>query len=101
MDIRLKGILDLLDKLNSKTDIVTKEDIDEQYGNLEDYRNLTNELDILLNSFNTVSVDDGDRVEEMLLELHRIITTFEWHFSEISDLNIKILKEYKDIINKN
>ncbi|SIT12305.1 hypothetical protein SAMN05421787_11863 [Virgibacillus pantothenticus] len=35
----------------------------------------------------------------MLFEIHRILTTFEWHFSEISDLNTKIIKEYKDKVN--
>lgn len=93
------GILDILNKLNSKINIVTKEDLDEQYENLEDFRKLTSDLDVLLNNFNSVSNDDVDKVEEMLFELHRILTTFEWHFSEISDLNTKILKVYKDNIN--
>lgn len=67
--------------------------------NLEDFRNLNSDLDILVNNFSSVNKDDGDKVEGMLFELHRIITTFEWHFSEISDLNTKFLKEYKDKIN--
>ncbi|WP_026678527.1 hypothetical protein [Fictibacillus gelatini] len=99
MDKMLMGILDILNKLNSKINIVTKEDLDEQYENLEDFRKLTSDLDVLLNNFNSVSNDDVDKVEEMLFELHRILTTFEWHFSEISDLNTKILKVYKDNIN--
>lgn len=100
MDSRLKEVLRILEKLNSKTDIVTKDNIYEQRDNLEDFGILTSELDKLLNSFNAVTLDDVDKVEEMLFELHRIITTFEWHFSEISDLNTKILKVYKDKINK-
>lgn len=99
MDKKLEGILDILDKLNSSINIVDKEDLDEQYENLEDFRGLTVDLDILLNNFSSVNKDDGDKVEELLFELHRIITTFEWHFSEISDLNTKILKVYKDKIN--
>lgn len=99
MEYKLREILSILEKLNSKTDIVTKDDIDEQYDNLEDLKVLSSELDKVLGGFNTVNLNDGKKVEEMLFEFHRIITTFEWHFSEISDLNTKILKEYKDKFN--
>lgn len=98
MDKKLEGILDILDKLNSNINIANKEDLDEQYENLEDFRILTRDLDTLLNNFSSVDKNDGDEVEKMLFELHRIITTFEWHFSEISDLNTTILKVYKDKI---
>ncbi|WP_422660508.1 hypothetical protein ACK8P5_08505 [Paenibacillus sp. EC2-1] len=98
MDKKLEGILDILGKLNLSINIVNKEDLDEQYGNLEDFRTLTRDLDILLNNFNSVDKNDGDEVEKMLFEIHRIITTFEWHLSEISDLNTTILKVYKDKI---
>jgi oligoendopeptidase F len=99
MDKKLKGILDILDQLNSKINIVSKEDLNEQYENLEEFRELTSELDIILNNFDSLDQNDGDEIEKMLFELHRILTTFEWHFSEISDLNTKILKVYKDKIN--
>lgn len=99
MDKKLEGILDILDKLNSSINIVNKEDLDEQYENLEDFRMLTRDLDIILNNFGSLDKNDGDEIEKMLFEFHRIITTFEWHFSEISDLNTKILKVYKDKIN--
>lgn len=98
MDKKLERILDILDKLNSYINVVTKEDLAEQYKNLENFRILTRDLDILLNNFSLVDKNDGDEVEKMLFELHRIITTFEWHFSEISDLNTKILTVYKDKI---
>jgi hypothetical protein len=98
MDKKLERILDILDKLNSYINVVTKEVLAEQYKNLEDFRILTRDLDILLNNFSLVDKNDGDEVEKMLFELHRIITTFEWHFSEISDLNTKILTVYKDKI---
>lgn len=99
MDKKLERILDILDKLNSYINVVTKEDLAEQYKNLENFRILTRDLDILLNNFSLVDKNDGDEVEKMLFELHRILTTFEWHFSEISDLNTTILKVYKDKIN--
>ncbi|MGP1910125.1 hypothetical protein ACTSEZ_18295 [Metabacillus sp. JX24] len=99
MDKKLQGILDILDKLNSSSNIVKKEDLEEQYENLEDFRMLTNDLDSLLKNFGSMDINNGDEVERILFELHRIITTFEWHFSEISDLNTTILKVYKNKIN--
>ncbi|MCM3164506.1 MULTISPECIES: hypothetical protein [Metabacillus] len=99
MDKKLEGILDILVKLNSSINVVNTEDLDEQYENLEDFRILARDLDIILNNFDSLDKNDGDEIEKMLFELHRIITTFEWHFSEISDLNTTILKVYKDKIN--
>ena len=99
MDKKLEGILDILVKLNSSINVVNTEDLDEQYENLEDFRILTRDLDIILNNFDSLDKNDGDEIEKMLFDLHRIITTFEWHFSEISDLNTTILKVYKDKIN--
>ncbi|RRJ61889.1 hypothetical protein EHV15_02025 [Paenibacillus oralis] len=98
MEKRLREVLNILEKLNSNTDIVTKEDIDEQHENMDDFGDLTDELDQLLSSFNTVNLNDGNKVEELLFEIHRIMTTFEWNFSEISELNRKLLKGYKDKI---
>ncbi len=99
MNKKLEGILDILVKLNSSINIINKEDIDEQYKNLEDFRMLNRDLDIILNNFDSLDKNDGDEIEKMLFELHRILTTFEWHFSKISDLNTAILKVYKDKIN--
>ena len=99
MDKKLEGILDILDNLNSSINVVDKEDLDEQYDNLEDFRMLTRDLDSILNNFGSLDKNNGDEIEKMLFELHRIITTFEWHFSEINDLNTTILKVYKDKIN--
>lgn len=98
MDKKIEGILDILGKLNSSINVVDKEELDEQYENLEDFRVLTRDLDIILNNFGSLDKNEGDEVEKMLFELHRILTTFEWHFSEISDLNTTILKDYKDKI---
>lgn len=96
---RLKSILDLIRELNFTSGIVPESDINEQYSNLEDFKKLTSELDLLLSNLTLISKNDGDEVEQKLFEIHRILTTFEWHFSEISDLNTKILKEYKNKIN--
>lgn len=96
MDKNLEGILDILDKLNSSINIVNKEDLDEHYENLKDLRVLTRDLDVILNNFGSLNTNDSDEIEKMLFELHRILTTYEWHFSEISDLNTTILKVYKE-----
>lgn len=99
MDKKLEGILNILEALNFKTKIVNEMDFEEQYDNLQDFKELNKDLNIILNKFNTVNLIDVDEAEGLLFEIHRIITTCEWHFSEISDLNAKILKQYKDKIN--
>lgn len=96
---RLKKILELIQQLNSATNIISKDELNEQYDNLEDFKSLTNELDALLKNITKINTSNGDEVEQKLFEIHRILTTYEWHFSEISELNTKLLKKYKDKIN--
>ncbi|WP_077303261.1 hypothetical protein [Virgibacillus pantothenticus] len=96
---KLKKLLEILEILNSRINIVENNEIVEQFDNLKDIKELSSELDEILINFNNLNLGDGDEVEEMLFEIHRILTTFEWHFSEISDLNTKIIKEYKDKVN--
>ncbi|MEI5908943.1 hypothetical protein WAK64_17995 [Bacillus spongiae] len=96
MENKLREVLSILEKLNSKTNIVTTDDIDDQYDNLEDLKVLSSELDKVLSGFKTVNLNDSTKVKELLFEFHRILNTFEWHFSEISDLNMKIIQKYKD-----
>jgi len=96
MDKELKEILNKLKMLNSNNHIIKQEDFDEQYDNLEDFKILTDDLNSVLNNFELVNKNNGDEVNKVLAELHRIITTFEWHFSEISDLNMKIFEVYKE-----
>lgn len=98
---KLRKVLEILEILNSRTNIVENDDIVEQFDNLKDFKELSSELDEILINFNNLNLGDGDEVEETLFEIHRILTTFEWHFSEISDLNTKIIKEYKDKVNNN
>lgn len=101
MDNKIEKLLKILYQLNLEVDIVEKSDFDEQYENVEDFKNLTNTLDAVLNSFNYLNKNDANKVEEMLFEFHRILTTYEWHFAEISNLNTKILKMYKEkLINR-
>ncbi|MDX8045185.1 hypothetical protein SH601_04215 [Gracilibacillus sp. S3-1-1] len=53
-------------------------------------------MDQILRRWESIDKDDGEEVDNILFEFHRILTAYEWHFSEISDLNIKVLKFYKD-----
>ncbi|KYC60687.1 hypothetical protein [Heyndrickxia coagulans] len=94
----LVELLHILENVNSNVDILTREDFNEQYVNLKDFQVLIKELEEVINDFEKVDPNDGNKVEQYLLEFHRILTTFEWHFSELSDINTKILKKYKDKI---
>lgn len=100
MEKKMHAILDVLKELNSKTDIVIQEEIDEQSDNIEDFKVLSNQLDGIVSDSKRINFNNGEEVEEVLAEFHRILTTFEWHFSEMSDLNMKIYKEYKDKISR-
>lgn len=95
MDEGLEKILDTLNKLNSDVNILSEENLNEQYENIDDFRLLIRELKGLFNDFDSLDLNDGDKIELMLFEFHRILTTFEWHFSEISDLNMKFLKGFR------
>lgn len=96
MDKKLEGILDILQVLNSNSNSVEQEELKEQYDNLEDFRELSGELDRILSEWGALDRSNPHEIEDLLFELHRILTTLEWHFSEISELNTTILKTYKD-----
>ncbi|MDG5471411.1 hypothetical protein P6709_06605 [Jeotgalibacillus sp. ET6] len=89
--------MDILIKLNSNTNILNENEFIEQQ-NLDDFKKLTKDLDQVLINFGSLDAYDGNEIEKMLFEIHRIITTLEWHFSEINTLNISILKDYKNKI---
>lgn len=91
-----KKMLSFLEKVNTETNIVSKNDLDEQYKNLNDLKDLINEFELLLNSLSTIDISKKDKVDEILGEFHRILTTFEWHVSELSELNIEIYKNFED-----
>ncbi len=98
MDKKLEGILNILQVLNSNSNSVEQEELKEQYNNLEDFRERSVELDRILSDWDWGALDRSNphEIEDLLFELHRILTTLEWHFSEISELNTTILKTYKD-----
>lgn len=57
-DNRLEKILDTLNKLNSDVHILSVEDLNEQYENMDDFRLLTVELEGLLNNFDALGEND-------------------------------------------
>jgi predicted nuclease with TOPRIM domain len=99
MKNRLENILDIIRELNTQTNIVKKSELDEQYENLKDLEELTVELDDLVSQYKSSKAKNADEVESVLFEIHRILTTLEWHISEISDINTKLLKNYKNTKN--
>lgn len=66
MDKGLEKMLDTLNKLNSDVNILSEEDLNEQYENIDDFRLLTRELEGLLNDFDSLDENNGDKIEVML-----------------------------------
>lgn len=50
-------------------------------------------MDKLLKKSKHTDPNNAQDVDKLLLEIHKIMTSLEWHISEISDLNIKLLKK--------
>ncbi|KYD00520.1 hypothetical protein [Bacillus atrophaeus] len=99
---KLKKVLTYLENLNDHVggEIISSEEIKEQHENLEDFAKLLQSLDNLLEESQTLDYKNTDGVDNSLMEIHRIMTSFEWHFSEIDDLNVKLFKTYKDSLSK-
>ncbi|MCY8522359.1 hypothetical protein [Bacillus atrophaeus] len=99
---KLKKVLTHLENLNDLVggEIISSEEIKEQHENLEDFAKLLQSLDNLLEESQTLDYKNPDSVDNNLMEIHRLMTSFEWHFSEIDDLNVKLFKTYKDSLSK-
>ncbi|MCY7946885.1 hypothetical protein P8891_21280 [Bacillus atrophaeus] len=99
---KLKKVLTHLENLNDLVGgkIISSEEIKEQHENLEDLAKLLQSLDNLLEENQTLDYKNPDAVDNNLMEIHRLMTSFEWHFSEIDDLNVKLFKTYKDSLSK-
>lgn len=87
----------MIQRINSNNSrVIDDAEINEQLENANDFGKLVHELNVLLARLNTSSNRGWDEIETDLFELHRILTTFEWHFSELTDLNMKLLKGHKN-----
>lgn len=97
-----KRVLKSLQKINSncQNPIVLASEFDEQFENLEDLEKLFKDFSKVLDGFKSLDVNRLEEVDKYFAEVHRILTTFEWHVSEVSDVNTKIFKEYSNRISK-
>lgn len=62
-------------------------------NNLNDLSVLLTDMDKLLKKSKHIDLNNVQDVDRLLFEIHRMMTSLEWHISEISDLNIKWLKK--------
>lgn len=66
--------------------------LDEQKKNLDDLRNLINQYEKDMSAFNSYEAIDSNETLDKLMEIHKFITDFEWHISEISELKDEVIK---------
>ncbi|MCY9028097.1 MULTISPECIES: hypothetical protein [Bacillus subtilis group] len=95
---KLKTILTHLENLNNHVggEIISTEELKEQHENLHDFEKLIESLDKLLEESKTVDYNNPDSIDNNLMNIHKLMTSFEWHFSEIDDLTVTLFKNYKD-----
>lgn len=62
-------------------------------NNLNDLSVLLTDMDKLLKKSKHIDLNNVQDVDKLLFEIHKMMTSLEWHISEISDLNIKSLKK--------
>ncbi|WP_113671903.1 hypothetical protein [Vallitalea guaymasensis] len=66
--------------------------LNEQKENLEDFRNLINQYEKDMLDFNSFESIGSDETLDKLMKIHKFITDFEWHISEISELKDEVIK---------
>jgi hypothetical protein len=91
----LIAFLKTLENINSKHSLVSKDDVMEQYQNVMDLKDVIADFEIVLGSLKNNDLKNLSELEMDLFEVHRLLTTMEWHFSELSELNKKIIKSIK------
>ncbi|MFJ5794556.1 hypothetical protein ABKQ09_03655 [Bacillus atrophaeus] len=92
---QLREIVNLLEKINNngQTNILPVEEFKEQQDNLNDLSVLLTDMDKLLKKSKHIDLNNVQDVDKLLFEIHKMMTSLEWYISEISDLNIKLLKK--------
>lgn len=88
-------ILDYLEGVVSENQLSDKytEMLDEQIQNLEDFKNVMNQYEKDTLTFNSYEAIGSDETLSKLMIIHKFLTDFEWHISEISDFKDEIIKE--------
>ncbi|MFJ7976770.1 hypothetical protein ACIQZI_13905 [Peribacillus sp. NPDC096379] len=95
MDDKLLELLYLLKNINSENNLISNEDIEEQFQNLIDFKDVITDFETVLSLIKEKDLKNLTELEINLFEVHRVLTTLEWHLSEISELNTKIIKRIK------
>lgn len=95
LDEKLLALLHLLKNINSENNLISNGDIEEQYQNLIDFKDVITDFETVLDLMKEKDLKNLTELETDLFEVHRVITTLEWHLSEISELNMKIIKRIK------
>ncbi|KAF1677300.1 MULTISPECIES: hypothetical protein [Bacillus] len=92
---QLREIVNLLEKINNhcQTNTISVEQSKEQQDNLNDLSAIINDMDKLLQKSKRIDLNNVQDADLLLFEIHKMTTSLEWHISEISDLNIRLLKK--------
>ncbi|MDO8224015.1 hypothetical protein [Bacillus cabrialesii] len=95
MNNQLREIVNLLEKINShgQTNILSVEEFEEQQDNLNDLSAIINDMDKLLKKSKRIDLNNVLDADQLLFEIHKTMTSLEWHISEISELTIKLFKK--------
>ncbi|MBU2659810.1 hypothetical protein [Bacillus cabrialesii] len=95
MNNQLREIVNLLEKINShgQTNILSVEEFEEQQDNLNDLSAIINDMDKLLKKSKRIDLNNVQDADQLLFEIHKTMTSLEWHISEISELTIKLFKK--------
>nr|MBG9457263.1 hypothetical protein [Bacillus subtilis] len=88
-------MINLLEKINShgQTNIPFVEEFEEQQDNLNDLSTIINDMDKLLKKSKRIDLNNVQDADQLLLEIHKTMTSLEWHISEISDIIIKFFQK--------
>jgi len=85
--------LEIVTTDNSKR-IDLDDDIKEQRVNLEDLKDILSEFQKSLDELDSHESIESESTVRKLLLIHKYITDLEWHISELSDLNTKVIKTF-------
>ncbi|GMQ60352.1 hypothetical protein AN1V17_47520 [Vallitalea sediminicola] len=82
----LEGIL-----IENQLDENFENKLNEQKENIEDFGNLMNQYEKDMLAFNSFESIGSDETLDKLMKIHKFITDFEWHISEISELKDEVI----------
>ena len=95
MENQLHSVLTFLKKLNNQTNIVPKDDIDDHYDDLIDYKNEKKDIDFQLKELHELDLDNTDAIGDTLLVILQQFLGYLDYVEETSDLTKKIFREYE------